>query len=131
MTSGGSEGGRPLVRVLFIGSSLWLWKFWDRAKGNGRRVAAPPIGVLFCLPTVARKAAWFKPLYDFHPFNVLPRLGKLFANDADSYQYLAESIRMFPDQPTLAGMMERAGFERVKWQNLSGGVVAIHTGWKL
>jgi len=71
-----------------------------------------------------------KPVYDTWSFKVLPAIGARIANDADSYQYLAESIRMFPDQPTLAGMMERAGFERVKWQNLTGGIVAIHTGWK-
>ena len=71
-----------------------------------------------------------KPLYDTWSFKVLPTIGARIANDAESYQYLAESIRMFPDQPTLAGMMERAGFERVKWQNMSGGIVAIHSGWK-
>ncbi|HWX49074.1 MAG TPA: class I SAM-dependent methyltransferase [Roseomonas sp.] len=71
-----------------------------------------------------------RPLYDAWSFKALPAIGARVAKDAESYQYLAESIRMFPDQPTLAGMMERAGFERVKWQNLSGGVVAIHTGWK-
>ncbi|MXP64459.1 class I SAM-dependent methyltransferase [Roseomonas sp. M0104] len=71
-----------------------------------------------------------RPLYDAWSFKALPAIGARVAKDAESYQYLAESIRMFPDQPTLAGMMEGAGFERVKWQNLSGGVVAIHTGWK-
>ena len=71
-----------------------------------------------------------RPLYDAWSFKALPAIGARIAKDAESYQYLAESIRMFPDQPTLAGMMEHAGFERVKWQNLSGGVVAIHTGWK-
>jgi len=71
-----------------------------------------------------------RPLYDAWSFKALPAIGARVAKDSESYQYLAESIRMFPDQPTLAGMMEKAGFERVKWQNLSGGVVAIHTGWK-
>jgi demethylmenaquinone methyltransferase/2-methoxy-6-polyprenyl-1,4-benzoquinol methylase len=72
-----------------------------------------------------------QPLYDAWSFKVLPAIGQRIAQDADSYTYLAESIRMFPDQPTLGGMMEAAGFERVSWRNLSGGVVAIHTGWKL
>ena len=72
-----------------------------------------------------------RPLYDAWSFKALPAIGARIAKDAESYQYLAESIRMFPDQPTLAAMFEGAGFERVSWRNLSGGVVAIHTGWKL
>ncbi len=79
----------------------------------------------------AVKADWFKPLYDFHSFQVLPRLGKLFAQDADSYQYLAESIRQHPPQDELKGMMETAGFARCGYKNLSGGIVAIHTGYKI
>ena len=73
----------------------------------------------------------WKPLasaYDAYSFNVLPRLGQAVAGDADSYRYLAESIRMHPDQPTLAAMIEAAGFGRVKWHNLSLGVVALHEG---
>lgn len=76
------------------------------------------------------KTEWFKPLYDFHSFNVLPRLGKLFANDADSYQYLAESIRKHPPQDALKAMMKLAGFERCDYRNLSAGIVAIHSGIK-
>ena len=76
-------------------------------------------------------ADWFKPLYDFHSFKVLPRLGKLFANDADSYQYLAESIRKHPPQDELKTMMADAGFARCDYRNLSGGIVAIHTGYKV
>jgi demethylmenaquinone methyltransferase/2-methoxy-6-polyprenyl-1,4-benzoquinol methylase len=77
------------------------------------------------------KADWFKPIYDFHSFNVLPRLGKLFANDADSYQYLAESIRKHPPQEELKAMMEEAGFARCEYKNLSAGIVAIHSGYKV
>ena len=73
---------------------------------------------------------WFRPLYDFHSFKVLPRLGKLFAGDADSYQYLAESIRKHPPQDELKAMMGAAGFARAGYRNLSGGIVAIHTGYK-
>lgn len=76
------------------------------------------------------KADWFKPLYDFHSFQVLPRLGRLFAQDADSYQYLAESIRRHPSQDALKAMMERAGFARCGYHNLNAGIVAIHTGYK-
>lgn len=70
-------------------------------------------------------------LYDLYSFSLLPRMGQLIANDADSYRYLAESIRMHPDQETLKGMMENAGFERCDVHNLTGGIVAIHRGFKL
>jgi demethylmenaquinone methyltransferase/2-methoxy-6-polyprenyl-1,4-benzoquinol methylase len=70
-----------------------------------------------------------KPAYDWYSFNVLPRLGKLIADDEASYRYLAESIRVHPDQPTLKTMMQEAGFERVEWFNLTGGVVALHRGY--
>jgi demethylmenaquinone methyltransferase/2-methoxy-6-polyprenyl-1,4-benzoquinol methylase len=71
------------------------------------------------------------PIYDQYSFKVLPFMGKLIANDAASYQYLAESIRMHPDQDTLKGMMENAGFERVTYRNMTGGIVALHKGFKL
>lgn len=70
-------------------------------------------------------------VYDLYSFSVLPGLGRLIANDAESYRYLAESIRMHPDQETLKAMMEAAGFERCGYFNLSGGIVAIHRGYKL
>jgi demethylmenaquinone methyltransferase/2-methoxy-6-polyprenyl-1,4-benzoquinol methylase len=75
-------------------------------------------------------ADWFKPVYDFHSFQVLPRLGRLFAHDADSYRYLAESIRKHPPQAELKAMMEAAGFARCSVRNLNAGIVAIHTGYK-
>lgn len=74
---------------------------------------------------------WFKPVYDFHSFKVLPKLGQLFAQDAGSYQYLAESIRKHPPQAELQGMMDAAGFARTGFRNLSAGIVAIHTGYKV
>lgn len=70
------------------------------------------------------------PAYDFYSFKVLPWLGKRVANDAESYQYLAESIRMHPDQETLKAMMEQAGLEKVEYYNLAAGVVALHRGYK-
>jgi len=70
-------------------------------------------------------------IYDIYSFSVLPGLGRLIAKDAESYRYLAESIRMHPDQETLKAMMETAGFERCDYFNLSGGIVAIHRGYKL
>ena len=74
---------------------------------------------------------WFKPIYDFHSFRILPKLGQLFARDSGSYQYLAESIRKHPPQAELKAMMETAGFERVSYRNLSAGIVAIHTGYRV
>jgi demethylmenaquinone methyltransferase/2-methoxy-6-polyprenyl-1,4-benzoquinol methylase len=71
------------------------------------------------------------PLYEFYSFQLLPRFGQLLAGDADSYRYLAESIRRHPDQETLRGMMERAGFERCEYYNLTAGIVALHVGFKL
>ena len=76
-------------------------------------------------------APGLKPLYDAYSFTLLPVLGKLIANDADSYRYLAESIRMHPDQETLQHMMQDTGFERCEYFNLSGGIVAVHRGYKL
>ena len=70
------------------------------------------------------------PAYDFYSFKVLPWLGAKVAGDAESYRYLAESIRMHPDQDRLKGMMESAGFDRVEYFNMTGGVVALHRGYK-
>ena len=70
-------------------------------------------------------------LYDLYSFNVIPRMGQLIANDRDSYQYLVESIRRFPDQDTFADMIRDAGFGQVKYRNLSMGIAALHSGWKL
>ncbi|MFP4130713.1 MAG: bifunctional demethylmenaquinone methyltransferase/2-methoxy-6-polyprenyl-1,4-benzoquinol methylase UbiE [Thiohalospira sp.] len=71
-----------------------------------------------------------KPVYDAYSFTALPLMGRLVAGDAESYRYLAESIRMHPDQQTLAGMFEAAGFTGVTWHDLSGGIVALHVGYK-
>lgn len=71
------------------------------------------------------------PIYDAYSFKLLPLMGKLFAKDADSYQYLAESIRMHPDQETLKQMMLDVGFNRVDYYNMAAGAVALHKGWKL
>ena len=73
---------------------------------------------------------WLESIYDAYSFKALPALGKLVANDADSYRYLAESIRMHPDQETLRDMMVRACLEDVRWHNLSGGIVALHIGYR-
>lgn len=72
-----------------------------------------------------------KPFYDLYSFKILPLLGQWITKDADSYRYLAESIRMHPNQETLLQMMQQAGFERCDYHNLTGGIVAIHRGYKL
>ena len=70
-------------------------------------------------------------IYDAFSFNVVPRLGKLIANDAESYQYLIESIRKFPSQEKLVSLVTEVGFRQVKYRNLTQGVVAMHSGWKV
>ncbi|MDF7674773.1 class I SAM-dependent methyltransferase [Acetobacteraceae bacterium ESL0709] len=95
-----------------------------------RRVLKP--GGRFCCLEFSKVAvAALSPVYDLWSFQILPRMGRMIAGDSESYQYLAESIRMFPDQETLAGMMREAGLEHVSYKNLSGGIVAIHSGWRL
>ena len=91
--------------------------------------AIKPGGRLLVLE-FSKPVAALKPAYDFYSFNILPKLGRLLAKDEDSYRYLAESIRMHPDQQTLKKMLEQAGFERCDVHNLTGGIVAIHRGYK-
>lgn len=102
----------------------------DAVLREARRVLKPG-GRFLCLEFSRLTIEGLRPLYDAWSFRVLPALGRLVAEDEDSYQYLAESIRTFPDQDTLAGMMEQAGFSRVTVRNLSGGIAAIHAGWRL
>jgi demethylmenaquinone methyltransferase / 2-methoxy-6-polyprenyl-1,4-benzoquinol methylase len=97
---------------------------------EARRVLRPG-GRFFCLEFSHVNVVALQPLYDAWSFRVLPALGRWVAHDEASYRYLAESIRTFPDQETLAVMMTDAGFARVAVRNLSGGIAAIHSGWRL
>ncbi len=101
----------------------------DRALASMYRVLKPA-GRLLVLEFSRPVLPGLNRLYDAYSFSVLPRLGQLVANDAASYRYLAESIRKHPDQQTLKQMMEAAGFERVHYFNLTGGIVALHKGYK-
>ena len=85
-----------------------------------------PGGILLILEFSKPTNSLFSKVYDWYSFNIIPKLGSLFANDSESYQYLAESIRMHPDQKTLKNMVKNAGFEQCKFYNLVNGVVAIH-----
>ncbi|RUO39508.1 bifunctional demethylmenaquinone methyltransferase/2-methoxy-6-polyprenyl-1,4-benzoquinol methylase UbiE [Pseudidiomarina aestuarii] len=89
-----------------------------------------PGGRLLVLEFSKPEPPMLSQMYDFYSFNILPKMGQVIAGDAESYQYLAESIRMHPDQETLKGMMEVAGYENVTYTNLTGGIVALHRGFK-
>ncbi len=101
----------------------------DAALRSMRRTLKPGGKVMILEFSEPNKA--IKPAYDLYSFKVLPMLGKLVASDADSYKYLAESIRMHPDQETLKAMMEEAGFERCRYHNLAAGIVALHIGYRI
>ncbi|HEY9042221.1 MAG TPA: bifunctional demethylmenaquinone methyltransferase/2-methoxy-6-polyprenyl-1,4-benzoquinol methylase UbiE [Rheinheimera sp.] len=89
-----------------------------------------PGGRLLVLEFSKPEHDWLSKAYDLYSFKLLPAMGQLVANDKESYQYLAESIRMHPDQETLKGMMQAAGFAEVSYHNLTGGIVALHRGYK-
>ena len=101
----------------------------DRALASMFRVLKPG-GRLLVLEFSKPVLPGLGAVYDAYSFNLLPKFGKLIANDEASYRYLVESIRKHPDQETLKGLMEAAGFERVHYFNLSGGIVALHKGYK-
>jgi demethylmenaquinone methyltransferase/2-methoxy-6-polyprenyl-1,4-benzoquinol methylase len=88
-------------------------------------------GKFSCLEFSAVDVPGLDRLYDLYSFNVIPALGRAVVGDAESYRYLVESIRRFPNPPAFAGMMRAAGFARVAHQTMSGGIVALHSGWRL
>ncbi|HEX3674754.1 MAG TPA: bifunctional demethylmenaquinone methyltransferase/2-methoxy-6-polyprenyl-1,4-benzoquinol methylase UbiE [Rhizomicrobium sp.] len=102
----------------------------DRALAEARRVLKPG-GRFLCLEFSRVEAPGLDTLYESFSFSVLPKLGALVAGDEESYRYLAESIRRFPPQAKFAKMIERAGLSRVKVRNLTGGIAAMHSAWKI
>jgi len=102
----------------------------DAALAEARRVLKPG-GRFFCLEFSKVAIPPLAKLYDRYSFTVLPMLGRVIAHNRDAYQYLAESIRRFPPQEELAERMTKVGFDMVRYTNMSGGIVALHSGWRL
>jgi demethylmenaquinone methyltransferase/2-methoxy-6-polyprenyl-1,4-benzoquinol methylase len=102
----------------------------DLALSEAFRVLKPG-GRFLCLEFSTVDVPGLDRIYDLFSFKVIPQLGRVVTGDAESYQYLVESIRKFPRPPAFAEMMRTAGFSRVNWQSFSGGIVALHSGWRL
>jgi demethylmenaquinone methyltransferase/2-methoxy-6-polyprenyl-1,4-benzoquinol methylase len=102
----------------------------DLALSEAFRVLKPG-GRFLCLEFAAVDVPGLDRLYDLYSFKVIPQLGRAVTGDAEAYRYLVESIRKFPRAPIFADMIRAAGFARVKWDILSGGIVALHSGWRL
>lgn len=102
----------------------------ERALKEARRVLKPG-GRFLCLEFSQVVLPLLENMYDAYSFKLLPWLGKVVADDEDSYRYLAESIRQFPDQESFAEMIKDAGLEQVRYENLSGGIAAIHSAWRI
>ena len=115
--------------VITIGFGLRNVTDKSKALASMFRILKPG-GRLLVLEFSKPQYEWLASIYDIYSFKILPKMGELVANDSDSYQYLAESIRMHPDQDTLADMMRDVGFEEVNYFNLTGGIVALHKGYK-
>jgi demethylmenaquinone methyltransferase/2-methoxy-6-polyprenyl-1,4-benzoquinol methylase len=102
----------------------------ERVFAEARRVLRPG-GRFLCLEFAPAVTPWLASAYDIYSFRILPLLGRIVARDADAYTYLAESIRRFPPQGELCEMIEAAGLERARYRNLTGGIAALHSAWRL
>lgn len=118
------------VDLYTIGFGLRNVTHISRALGEARRVLKPG-GRFLCLEFAPEAAPWLAPFYDLYSFHVLPLLGRIVAGDRDAYAYLVESIRRFPSQSALCDLIEAAGLERARFRNLTGGVAALHSAWRL
>ncbi|CAF3066539.1 unnamed protein product [Rotaria sp. Silwood2] len=90
-----------------------------------------PMGKFLCLEFSKVENEWFKPIYEFYSFNIIPKIGKVIADNESAYRYLVESISNFPEQDKFSVMLKDAGFSRVEYKNLTCGITAIHSGYKL
>jgi len=102
----------------------------DMALRDMRRILKPG-GRFYCLEFSTPPTEWLRKFYDLYSFNVIPKMGGILAGDSESYQYLVESIRKFPKQEPFADMLRHAGFNRVDYEDYTGGVCALHWGWKV
>ena len=118
------------VDLYTIGFGLRNVTHIDRALAEARRVLKPG-GRFLCLEFTPEITPLLQPLYDIYSFQIVPLLGQVVTGDRDAYSYLVESIRRFPRQSELAEMIARAGLDQVKFRNLTGGVAALHSAWRL
>jgi demethylmenaquinone methyltransferase / 2-methoxy-6-polyprenyl-1,4-benzoquinol methylase len=102
----------------------------DSALAEAKRVLKPG-GHFLCLEFTPEITPFLQPLYDLYSFQIVPLLGQIVTGDRDAYAYLVESIRRFPRQSHLAEMIAQAGLDQVKFRNLTGGVAALHSAWRL
>jgi demethylmenaquinone methyltransferase / 2-methoxy-6-polyprenyl-1,4-benzoquinol methylase len=118
------------VDLYTIGFGLRNVTHIERALAEARRVLKPG-GRFVCLEFAPAVAPWLAPAYDFYSFRLLPLIGQAVTGDRDAYTYLVESIRRFPPQSALCELLEAAGLERARYRNLTGGVAALHSAWRL
>ena len=122
---------KPLQWFFYLSPKRWLRNVTHKSKALASILKSIKPGGRLLVLEFSKPNALISPLYDFYSFNVLPKLGEWVVNDSGSYQYLAGSIRMHPDQESLKDMMETAGYLNCEYFNLSGGIVALHIGHKI